>query len=155
MTIDSQNATAFSYRGDWQVKSDANVPNSRDPAPFHQTTSQGSSVSVTFSGRAVSVNGPTSLGSGLYSVVSNDLLDMTISILTLFLQRLDDKETTLNASSSWSVPDTMLFYHDGLDESKEHTLNITNIGENGTPLSLSSVTVYGQGYPNSSTVTPS
>ena len=42
----------------------------------------------------------------------------------------------------------MLFYQDGLEEDKDHTLNITNVGANGTPLSLSSVTVYGRGYAN-------
>lgn len=59
------------------------------------------------------------------------------------LQTLDGEVTTYNASTSWLVADTVLFYQAGLDPAKEHQIQLTNaVTETYYQLSLNYLTVF-------------
>ena len=55
-------------------------------------------------------------------------------------QNLDGNQTVLNGTSVWLLGNALLFYQDGLDESVQHTLNMTDSSD-GQPFSLNSVVV--------------
>lgn len=116
--------TAVQYNGSWTAVTQNGVPNGTVSAPFRKTTEVGASVSLSFSGAsAVVVKGPVSSESGLYSV------------------SLDGNTTSFNGTSSWLVPDSLLYYRAGLDPTSNHELTVTNLGSG---LCLNSVTVFMQ-----------
>ena len=53
---------------------------------------------------------------------------------------LDGQQYILNGTSEWLVGNMLMFYQDGLDEDKTHTLNVTNLSFN-EGLSLNSIDV--------------
>ncbi|TDL28167.1 hypothetical protein BD410DRAFT_348751 [Rickenella mellea] len=120
--IDNQDRSTLSYSGSWSTYSDPQVPSASNPSPFHFTTTEGSATSMQFRGRAVAVHGKSSVGNGRYSV------------------SLDGNVDTYNGSTFWMVPDALLYFQDGLDESEMHSLNITNLDE--SEFSLNSITIY-------------
>ncbi|KDQ49914.1 hypothetical protein JAAARDRAFT_42514 [Jaapia argillacea MUCL 33604] len=121
--FDNTDYDALQYFGNWTVQTDPRVPSVAHPASFHQTNISGASVFLNFTGRAVLVNGTVDSTSGRYSV------------------ELDGQMTLSNGSTSWFVPDALLFYMDGLDPNSTHLLNITNV-DDGLTLQLNTFTVY-------------
>ncbi|KAJ7582552.1 hypothetical protein C8J56DRAFT_222548 [Mycena floridula] len=128
--------TAVSYSSDWTVASAKNIPNTTTPTPFHTSTKNGDTVSLTFqNASAIAVNGAANWGSWLYSVT------------------LDGKSAVYNSSTFWLVPDALLFYQAGLDETVPHTIQLTNMAANSFQgkFVLNSFTVYGNFESNSTT----
>lgn len=131
----------ITYEGNWTTRTDSKVPTSDNPAPYFQTSSSGASASMNFTGRAVEIRGISNWGWWQYLVVS--ILWFEQLYAKNNRQSLDGKIIPgMNASSFWIIPDTVLFYQDGLDESAVHELTITNSAEDGMDLALNSVNVY-------------
>ncbi|KAH8119971.1 hypothetical protein DFH11DRAFT_21353 [Phellopilus nigrolimitatus] len=117
--IDNQNTSVISYEGNWK---NVTIPNI--PFIFHETQNSGASTSLNFSGRAVEVRGQSNFNWWTYTAT------------------LDGTVYYMNASSWWIVPDALLFYHDGLDESVSHSLKLTNVADDGMSFALNSITTY-------------
>ncbi|KAI0962335.1 hypothetical protein AcV7_001202 [Taiwanofungus camphoratus] len=139
VVYDNMDSAVFEYRGNWTVPPlDEQVPNTTHPSPFHQTSTLGSSVTMNFTaGLAVAVHGPRDWGNWLYNV------------------SLDGVSTQYNGSTMWMIGDALLFYQDGLDPNRTHTLELIDTAGDGTRFTLNSVTVYEQIVTFSSTPIPS
>ncbi|KAL5495043.1 hypothetical protein ACEPAI_505 [Sanghuangporus weigelae] len=122
--IDNQNTSVISYSGSWTVHNAHQIPSPDHPAPYFQTDKSGSSASLNFSGRAVAVRGESNLGWWSY------------------LANLDGDSYSMNASSTFIIPDALLFYQDGLDENATHSLTLTSTGGDGMLFALNSITIY-------------
>ncbi|KAG6851343.1 hypothetical protein H0H93_005741 [Arthromyces matolae] len=116
------NDTSFVYNGTWSLQTQSGVPNATVTVPFHQTTQENASVSFSFTGAdAVVVKGLSDSENGLYSVT------------------LDGATSILNGTSSWSIPDALLFFRAGLNPNSTHEITLANLGSR---LCLNSVTVF-------------
>ncbi|KAI0830807.1 hypothetical protein BC628DRAFT_1416306 [Trametes gibbosa] len=139
------NTTFMQYDGGWKVQNDPNgqIPSKANPAPYYEVDNPPASVSFSFEGTGVAVNGSRNWGSGVYDV------------------SLDGNVDTYNASTMWLIGDTLLFYQEGLDPSITHTVNITPKVGDGVKFWLNSVTVLADenttaiGVNGSNTVSPS
>ncbi|KAF9469691.1 hypothetical protein BDZ94DRAFT_1243030 [Collybia nuda] len=121
---DSSNTVSLQYSGTWTTGNMNGVPNTTVSTPFQQTTSQGATVALSFTGGvAVAVKGMTGSTNGLYSV------------------SVDGNTSTFNGKSTWTVPDALLFFNAGLDPNSTHHINITNLSDDSR-LCLNSITVY-------------
>ncbi|KAG6877898.1 hypothetical protein C0993_002563 [Termitomyces sp. T159_Od127] len=89
------------FQGSWGLK---NMNN----ATFHQSQTKGDVVKLTFTGASFFLNGLTSPTSGTYSVT------------------VDNDTSTLSGKSTFTNPDTLLFYVTGLDPTVSHKVKITN-----------------------------
>ncbi|KAJ7091115.1 hypothetical protein C8R44DRAFT_719753 [Mycena epipterygia] len=94
------NDTAFAFRGQWSFLNDSNLS--------HQSTTAGDSASVQFTGTSFLLRGSTSPQAGRYSVT------------------LDNVTTFFSGQSSFSQPDSLLFFASGLDAEIIHNLEINN-----------------------------
>ncbi|GJE98270.1 hypothetical protein PsYK624_144960 [Phanerochaete sordida] len=100
------------YQGSWTNGSGvANIPNKAHPGVFKQTQQPNASVSLNFTnGVAVAVHGSRNYGHYTYDVV------------------LDGQKFSYNASTTWEIGDSLLFYHTGLDPDSDHTIQLINTG---------------------------
>lgn len=114
-TIDD---TALPFTGQWSFLDDSSL--SPLDSTYHTTSNAGDSVSLNFSGTAITVFGYRDTTSGNYSV------------------QLDNETVILNAASS-SKEATTLFFRTGLNDSFVHTLTITN--EDNSLLAIGSVNI--------------
>ncbi|KLO05469.1 hypothetical protein SCHPADRAFT_862370 [Schizopora paradoxa] len=119
--IDNSNTTAINYAGTWSTSAAHQIPE-----PYQITKTSGSSASMEFQGRAIAINGMTNFGWWVYQV------------------ELDGVPYNRNASCLFINPNSTLFYQDGLDETKTHTVNITNVS-GGMNLAVTSFTVFASG----------
>ncbi|KAN0125313.1 hypothetical protein V8E53_015623 [Lactarius tabidus] len=115
ITIDD---TALPFTGQWSFLDDSSL--SPLDGTYHITSNAGDSVSLNFSGTAITVFGFCDTTPGNYSV------------------QLDNETVILNAASS-SKEATMLFFCTGLNDSFVHTLTITN--EDNSLLAIGSVNI--------------
>lgn len=132
--------SSLQYSGNWTNQSGVEwIPNTQHPAPYMETNQGLSSVSLTFSGGvAVAVNGPRNWGHWTYNI------------------SLDGVVTSWNCSTLWGIGDTLLFYENGLDHTKEHTIEMINTGmEDYYKLSLNYFTVYALNGTDVSATVPS
>lgn len=67
--IDNSNST-LQYSGEWKSHFDYQIPSKAAPKNYMQTSQNGSSVALTFTGAAVAINAPVNWGHWVYSVVS-------------------------------------------------------------------------------------
>ncbi|GJE87684.1 hypothetical protein PsYK624_037670 [Phanerochaete sordida] len=124
------------YTGNWTNQSGVDwIPNTQAPAPYVETSQGLSSVSLTFAGGvAVAVNGPRNWGHWTYNI------------------SLDDEVTSWNCSTLWGIGDTVLFYQNGLDPTKQHTVKMIDTGmQDYYKLSLNDFTVYAPNNSNGTT----
>ncbi|EIW59930.1 uncharacterized protein TRAVEDRAFT_47227 [Trametes versicolor FP-101664 SS1] len=101
------NTSLILYDGNWTMLKDPLIPNSQHPAPYYITTDPSASLSFSFQGVGVAINGSRIWGSYLYNV------------------SLDGQTETYNASTMWFIGDALLYYRDGLDPHEVHTVNVT------------------------------
>ncbi|EKM61393.1 uncharacterized protein PHACADRAFT_190558 [Phanerochaete carnosa HHB-10118-sp] len=128
------------YSGNWANLSGVNwIPNTQDPAPYVETNQSLSSVSLTFTdGVAIAVNGPRNWGHWTYNI------------------SLDGEVTSWNCSTLWGIGDTVLFYENSLDPTKQHTIEMINTGtQDYYKLSLNYFTVYALDNSNGSVASTS
>ena len=62
----------FDYSGNWTIANDPDVPSKDQPAPYENVQAGTPSVSFSFRGTGVLVNGSRNWGSWEYAVVSNN-----------------------------------------------------------------------------------
>ncbi|KAI0361086.1 hypothetical protein OH77DRAFT_393081 [Trametes cingulata] len=119
------NTTFVQYTGGWKQQMDPNgqIPNKEHPAPYYEVDDPPASLSFSFEGTGVAVNGSRNWGSFTYDVT------------------LDGNTNTYNASTMWLIGDALLFYQDGLDPHSTHTVNITPKVGGGDKFWLNSITV--------------
>ncbi|TFY75879.1 hypothetical protein EWM64_g8132 [Hericium alpestre] len=137
--FDNQNTTFFQYSSGWSTATDPQIPSSSDPRPYHQTSQKDTAVSFSFTNTTtLAINGSINWGHGLYQVVGPSCLSLRAPLTTE--QFLDGQGTTFNASSTWLVPDSLIFYRDNLDPGRTHTVNLTNFSDE--KMALNYVTLY-------------
>ncbi|KAI0639897.1 hypothetical protein C8Q77DRAFT_1225406 [Trametes polyzona] len=119
------NTSFIKYDGNWTVQNDPNaqIPSRENPAPFYEVSDAPASLSFSFEGTGVAVNGSRNWGGWTYDV------------------NLDGTDSGYNASTMWLIGDALLFYQDGLDPTKTHTVNITPKVGGGFKFWLNSVTI--------------
>ncbi|KAL1951215.1 hypothetical protein VTO73DRAFT_364 [Trametes versicolor] len=119
------NTTFLKYSGDWKVQNDPNgqIPSKDHPEPFQEVQDAPASVSFSFQGSGVAVNGSRNWGGFTYDV------------------NLDGNVSTYNASTMWLIGDALLYYQEGLDPQTTHTVNITPRVGGGLKFWLNSVTL--------------
>ncbi|KLO05468.1 hypothetical protein SCHPADRAFT_1002894 [Schizopora paradoxa] len=116
--INSSDTSFIDYSDAWSNATDNSVP-----YPYAETTTSGATASFEFEGRAIAINGRTSIGWWVYQVF------------------LDQSTYSRNASGDWNIPDNVIFFQDGLLENKVHNLTIMNLNS-GNYLAISYVTIY-------------
>ncbi|KDQ63054.1 hypothetical protein JAAARDRAFT_188677 [Jaapia argillacea MUCL 33604] len=121
--VDNTNTAALTYYGSWTSNFNDKIPNSTHPSEYHETKAGDASVAFNFTGTAVVVNGTANWGNWVYEV------------------SLDGQTMTANGSTWWIVPDSLLFYKDGLDPNTTHLLNVTNVSDQMN-FWLNTITVY-------------
>ncbi|KAF5385911.1 hypothetical protein D9615_002628 [Tricholomella constricta] len=121
--ISTVNAPSSNIAFDLQPVNDRNISflgqwsfHNRFNESYHHSVIKGDVAQVTFSGASFFLNGVTSPGAGTYSVV------------------LDNVKSTLSGRSSFSNPNSLLFFATGLDPFKPHDVQVIN--EDGGELSL-------------------
>ncbi|KAI0375495.1 hypothetical protein BV20DRAFT_933598 [Pilatotrama ljubarskyi] len=127
------NTTFVKYGGNWKEQNDPNgqIPSKEHPAPYYEVDDPPASLSFSFEGTGVAVNGSRNWGSFTYDVT------------------LDGNTNTYNASTMWLIGDALLFYQDGLDPQNTHTVNITPKVGGGFKFWLNSVTILSDDSTNS------
>ncbi|CAL1694320.1 unnamed protein product [Somion occarium] len=116
--------TTFTYSPGWQINNDFRIPITARPAAFHETSTQGASVSINFtSSVGISVNGSRSCGHGLYTAA------LTSDKLGSGLQE------TYNASTHWFISDSLLCYRGDLDPAAQYQFLLSDAS--AAPLALS------------------
>ncbi|KAL5534028.1 hypothetical protein ACEPAG_488 [Sanghuangporus baumii] len=124
LRIDDQNTFVIASQGNWTIRQDSEVPTRENPTPFFLTQSGGASASMSFNGKAVEVRGINTWR--WWDSVT-----------------LDEKTVSgINASSFWIIPDAVLFFQYGLNETLTHSLSITNSVGGGMNLALNSIALY-------------
>ncbi|EIW53594.1 uncharacterized protein TRAVEDRAFT_52716 [Trametes versicolor FP-101664 SS1] len=104
---------------------DPPIPNQQHPAPYFEVENAPASFSFSFQGVGVAINGSRIWGSYAYDVT------------------LDDQAAvTYNASTMWFIGDALLYYQDGLDPTKTHTINVLPTVGAGLKFWLNTVTVF-------------
>ena len=152
----------FAYSGAWIKEVDPKIPNTTDPAPYYYVDSGNPSVSFSFLGTGVAINGSRNWEDWTYVVVCVHS-GALISVLILGLQELDNQTSSYNASTCWFLGDALLFYRDGLDPGQNHTVTLTPQVNGGLKFWLNSATILnslnatstntttsGSGHPSSS-----
>lgn len=132
------------YNGDWKVQNDPNgqIPSKDHPAPFQEVQDAPASVSFSFEGSGVAVNGSRNWGGFTYDVVSQmRISNVTVDLTDDARQNLDGNVSTYNASTMWLIGDALLYYQEGLDPQTTHTVNITPRVGGGFKFWLNSVTL--------------
>ncbi|CAE6524327.1 unnamed protein product [Rhizoctonia solani] len=107
---DADDSAVVSYTpsGSWSTTDPAGETGSYHQNTVHTSSTQGSAVSIQFSGNAIYLYGSTDSFSGAYDV------------------KIDGQSaTSLTGSTSTFRQPALLFYADGLD-SRDHTLTLTN-----------------------------
>ncbi|RDB28438.1 hypothetical protein Hypma_015958 [Hypsizygus marmoreus] len=133
---DASNTATLVYSGVWTSGVQKGVPNATVSAPFQVTTENGATASLSFTGgNAVAVKGLLGSANGIYSVT------------------MDGSTNTFNGSSSWIIPDALLYFRAGLDPKMTHQINITNFSDNSR-LCLNSITVFKHEPRNGSSPVP-
>ncbi|OJT08456.1 hypothetical protein TRAPUB_639 [Trametes pubescens] len=119
------NTSFLKYSGDWKVQNDPNgqIPSKDNPAPYQEVQDAPASVSFSFEGTGVAVNGSRNWGGLTYDV------------------NVDGNVSTYNASTMWLIGDALLYYQEGLDPQITHTVNITPRVGGGLKFWLNSVTL--------------
>ncbi|KAJ6500189.1 hypothetical protein C8R47DRAFT_1317469 [Mycena vitilis] len=102
-TEQTLNDTAVAFQGQWSFSDSS-----------HQSTTAGDSASLHFTGTSFLLRGSISPQAGNYSVT------------------LDNVTTSFSAKSSFSQPDSLLFFASGLDAELDHKLKITNTQQGAT-----------------------
>ncbi|CAE6418116.1 unnamed protein product [Rhizoctonia solani] len=113
---DAGDSAVVSYTptGSWSTVDPTGQVGSYYQNTVHTTSTQGSAVSIQFSGNAIYVYGSTDSSSGAYDA------------------KIDGKSSTsLQGSTATLRQPALLFYADGLDSS-DHTLTLTNRQEGST-----------------------
>ena len=125
------------------MKTASNIPNASHPQPFYQVDGPTqASVTFSFQGTGVALNGTRDWGGWTYSVVSTRVEVMRIPAhCATSTQDLDDNVANYNGSTQWFIGDTLLFYQDGLDANKTHTLKLTPTTGTNIQFRLSTVTI--------------
>ncbi|KAI9060436.1 hypothetical protein FKP32DRAFT_1613472 [Trametes sanguinea] len=119
------NTSLFQYTGNWTVLHDPLIPNQQHPAPYMEVEDAPASFSFSFQGSGVAFNGSRIWGSYAYDVY------------------LDDQgPVTYNASTMWFIGDALLYYRDGLDPTKTHTINVQPTVGVGLKFWLNTVTIF-------------
>lgn len=132
---DNRNSSIV-YRGSWAQLTHNSTPSTTAPTSYHETKVGGSTASLEFKGEAVMITGALGREHWLYRVT------------------LDSVSSIYNASSWWTIDDTILYFQGGLDPTKPHKVTITNEGYDSglSTLSLNSITVFGS-VPNPNLIT--
>ncbi|EMD42322.1 hypothetical protein CERSUDRAFT_102669 [Gelatoporia subvermispora B] len=116
--------TSLTYTGNWSVDRINNIPSAANPAPYHETSVSGASVSLEFGNAVgVAINGTRNWGNWIYNV------------------SLDGVLSSYNGSTMWLIGDALLFYANDLDPSTNHTIEMTNTA-GGMNLWLNTITVF-------------
>jgi len=123
---DNTDTSAFKYSGTWSAQNAQGIPNATVSHPWQQTQEKDASVTMDFSDAVgVSIWGMANWGNWVYQVT------------------LDGTATTLNSSTYWKVPDSLLFFQAGLDPDKNHTVTVKSTGGGpGLKMNLNSMRVY-------------
>ncbi|KAI0673625.1 hypothetical protein C8Q78DRAFT_1076611 [Trametes maxima] len=136
--IPATDTGSLKYAGSWVRREDPNgqIPSKQDPGPYYEVTNGSASVSFSFQGSAVAVNGSRNWGSYTYDVA------------------LDGNSNSYNASTMWLIGDALLFYEDGLDPKKTHNVTVTPKVGGGQKFWFNSVTVYSAASDTTNGTTP-
>ncbi|OSC97395.1 hypothetical protein PYCCODRAFT_1398940 [Trametes coccinea BRFM310] len=119
------NTSFVQYTGNWTVLHDPLIPSQQHPAPYMEVQDAPASFSFSFQGSGVAFNGSRIWGSYAYDVY------------------LDDQgPVTYNASTMWFIGDALLYYRDGLDPTKTHTINVQPTVGVGLKFWLNTVTIF-------------
>ncbi|KAL4252452.1 hypothetical protein ABKN59_002705 [Abortiporus biennis] len=126
IVIDNQNRTALHYQGNWTTENNDQIPSHDNPKPFMSTQDPTGSVALNFTGAlAVAVNGSRNLDHSTYNV------------------SLNGASKTYNASTIWSIGDSVLFYQSGLDPQSNYTIEMINApGGLGGKMTINDITLY-------------
>ncbi|KAG8735960.1 hypothetical protein FRC10_009949 [Ceratobasidium sp. 414] len=131
---DNRNSSIV-YQGNWAQPTNNSTPSTTAPPSYHETKVGGSTASLGFKGEAVMITGALGREHWLYRVT------------------LDGVSSIYNASSWWTINDTILYFQGGLDPTKPHSVTLTNEGNDSglSTLSLNSITVFGS-IPNPNSI---
>lgn len=142
---EATNTSLIAYEGNWTVLNDPLIPSRQHPAPYLVTSVPSASLSFSFQGVGVAMNGSRIWGSSVYNVVRTyGRSGFSSCIDKTSVQTIDNQTETYNASTMWFIGDALLFYRDGLDPHQIHTVNVTPILAPGGFLKfwLNTVTVF-------------
>ncbi|KAH7102325.1 hypothetical protein BKA62DRAFT_700059 [Auriculariales sp. MPI-PUGE-AT-0066] len=118
-TMLSIDASEVALNGAWTPKSIPEVPK------YVSTTEYMAGITLTVSNaRAIAVHAFLTYGSYLYGVELDGEQVFPPSLSTT-----PGNQTNFDGTSFWLVPDTVLYFKDDLDTSKQHTLRLTNLGD--------------------------
>ncbi|OBZ70354.1 hypothetical protein A0H81_09822 [Grifola frondosa] len=122
--INNQNTSVISYHGQWNTSTISGIPTPSNAMPFSFTNSTNATMSMTFTGTAVVVNGPRHPHGSLY--------DVTVDAVT----------TTHNSSAGSLFGDTALYFQAGLNDTQVHTLQIAPHAGSDLSFILNYITVF-------------
>ncbi|KAI0652357.1 hypothetical protein C8Q79DRAFT_1005564 [Trametes meyenii] len=124
--IPATDTGSLKYTGSWAQREDPNgqIPSKQNPGPYYEVTTGPASLSFSFQGSAVAVNGSRNWGSYTYDVA------------------LNGNSNSYNASTMWLIGDALLFYEDGLDPNTTHNVTVTPKVGSGQKFWFNSITVY-------------
>ncbi|KAG9090549.1 hypothetical protein FRC06_000990, partial [Ceratobasidium sp. 370] len=118
--------SSIAYQGSWTQFTSNSTPSAAAPAFYRETKVGGSTASLKFKGEAVAIKGALGWEHGL---INEPVI-----------------ECIYNASSWWTIGETVLYFQGGLDPTKPHSVSLTNEGHSSGGLStldLNSITVFG------------
>ncbi|KAH7106563.1 hypothetical protein BKA62DRAFT_299222 [Auriculariales sp. MPI-PUGE-AT-0066] len=100
------------YTGTWE-------PIAIPQGVWQSTSEYRASVSLKFSNaRAVAIHSPLNWGHWVYSIEVDSHI------------KLPANDAPFNASDFWLIRDSILYFQDNLDPSKDHTIRMTNLAQN-------------------------
>ncbi|KAI0778676.1 hypothetical protein BD413DRAFT_114678 [Trametes elegans] len=127
--ISATNTTFIQYQGNWTQKTDPGkqIPSKEHPAPYYEVETAPASLSFSFQGTGIVVNGSRNWGSYTYDVT------------------LDGETSSYNASTMWLIGDSLLFYQDGLNPNTTYNFSLTPRLGSGYKFWINSVTLFSGG----------
>ncbi|KAH9920207.1 uncharacterized protein BXZ73DRAFT_52286 [Epithele typhae] len=136
--IQNTNTTFLNYVGPWTLENTdgtINIPSIAHPAPYHKVVNGTPSMSFSFRGTGLAINGTRNDGAWKFAV------------------SVDGTSSTFNSSTEWFIPDALLYYQDGLDAQQVHNVTLTPVVGNGFQFWLNTVTLFN--VQNASSTNPS
>lgn len=122
-SLRSLDAGSVAFHGRWSFTDEGGVPR-------HQSDTTGDRVMARFKGTGFQIRGITSPKAGRFSVT------------------LNNETVTLSAKSSFTSPDSLLYYATVLEPNVTHTVTITNEGEGTLSLMEDGFRAYAVGSPD-------
>jgi len=122
LVVDNSNISVLQYDSSWFSSTDHQIHNGQ---PYRETKTQGSTVTMTFKGSGIAVNGARNWGHWNYEVAVDG-----------------GAPSTYNGSTFWLIPDSLLYYQGNLSPDDIHIISIKDVSDSSFTFGLNSVTVY-------------